>query len=52
MGAAQARSLRRMASTTSSDEKYPGESTEKLLGHLRRSKNNGEFLTNLGREAG
>ena len=44
--------LRRMVSMISSDEKYPGESTEKLLGHLRRSKNNGEFLTNLGREAG
>ena len=44
--------LRRMVAMISSDEKYPGESTEKLLGHLRRSKNNGEFLTNLGREAG
>ena len=43
--------LRRMVSMISSDEKYPGESSEKLLGHLRRSKNNGEFLTNLGREA-
>ena len=43
--------LRRMVSMISSDEKYPGESTEKLLGHLRRSKNNGDFLTNLGRDA-
>ena len=43
--------LRRMVSMISSDEKYPGESSEKLLGHLRRSKNNGEFLTSLGREA-
>ena len=41
-----------MASMISSDEKCPGESTEKLPGRLRRSKNNGEFLTNLGREAG
>ena len=44
--------LRRMVSMISTDEKYPGESSEKLLGHLRRSKNNGEFLTNLGRETG
>ncbi len=42
--------LRRMVSMISSDEKYPGESTEKLLGHLRRSKGNNEFLTNLGRD--
>ena len=41
--------LRRMVSMISSDEKYQGESTEKLLGHLRRSKNNTEFLANLGR---
>ena len=41
--------LRRMVSMFSSDEKYQGESTEKLLGHLRRSKNNTEFLANLGR---
>ena len=41
--------LRRMVSMLSSDEKYPGESSEKLLGHLRRSKNNSEFLSNLGR---
>ena len=34
----------------SSDEKYPGESTEKLLGHLRKSRGNSEFLTNLGRD--
>ena len=40
--------LRRMVSMISSDEKFPGESSEKLLGHLRRSKNNAEFLTNLG----
>ena len=33
-------------------KEYPGESTEKLPGRLRRSKNNGEFLTNMGREAG
>ena len=42
--------LRRMVSMISSDEKYPGESTEKLLGHLRRSKHNSEFLTKLGRD--
>ncbi len=42
--------LRRMVSVISSDEKYPGESSEKLLGHLRRSKNNNDFLTNLGRD--
>ena len=42
--------LRRMVSMISSDEKYPGESTEKLLGHLRKSKNNTDFLTNLGRD--
>ena len=41
--------LRRMVSMLSSDEKYPGESSEKLLGHLRKSKNNSEFLSNLGR---
>ena len=41
--------LRRMVSMISTDEKYPGESTEKLLGHLRKSKNNTEFLANLGR---
>ena len=41
--------LRRMVSMISSDEKYQGESTEKLLGHLRRSKSNTEFLANLGR---
>ncbi len=40
--------LRRMVTMISSDEKYPGESSEKLLGHLRRSKHNAEFLTNLG----
>ena len=42
--------LRRMVSMISSDEKYPGESSEKLLGHLRKSRNNKEFLTNLGRD--
>ena len=42
--------LRRMVSLMSSDEKYPGESTEKLLGHLRKSKNNSEFLASLGRD--
>ena len=42
--------LRRMVSMISSDEKYPGESTEKLLGHLRRSRNNDEFLASLGRD--
>ncbi len=42
--------LRRMFSMISSDEKYPGESTEKLLGHLRKSKNNNEFLSTLGRD--
>ncbi len=42
--------LRRMVSMISSDEKYPGESTEKLLGHIRKSKNNADFLTNLGRD--
>ena len=41
--------LRRMVSMISTDEKYPGESTEKLLGHLRKSKSNTEFLANLGR---
>ena len=41
--------LRRMVSMISTDEKYPGESTEKLLGHLRKSKGNTEFLANLGR---
>ena len=41
--------LRRMVSLMSTDEKYPGESTEKLLGHLRKSKNNTDFLANLGR---
>ena len=42
--------LRRMITMISSDEKYPGESTEKLLGHLRKSRNNSEFLTKLGRD--
>ena len=42
--------LRRMASVISSDEKYPGESSEKLLGHLRKSRNNNEFLSSLGRD--
>ena len=42
--------LRRMVSMISSDEKYPGESTEKLLGHLRKSRGNAEFLSNLGRD--
>ncbi len=42
--------LRRMVSMISSDEKYPGESTEKLLGHLRKSRGNNEFLSNLGRD--
>ncbi len=41
--------LRRMVAMISSDEKYPGESTEKLLGHIRRSRNNNEFLANLGK---
>ena len=42
--------LRRMVSLMSTDEKYPGESTEKLLGHLRKSKNNTDFLASLGRD--
>ena len=42
--------LRRMVAMISSDEKYPGESTEKLLGHIRRSRNNNEFLANLGKD--
>ena len=42
--------LRRMVTMISSDEKYPGESTEKLLGHLRKSRGNTEFLANLGRD--
>ena len=42
--------LRRMVSIISSDEKYPGESTEKLLGHMRRSRNNNEFLATLGKD--
>ena len=41
--------LRRMVSMMSSDEKYPGESNEKMLEFLRKSKNNNEFLNNLGR---
>ena len=41
--------LRRMVSMMSSDEKYPGESNEKMLEFLRKSKNNNEFLANLGR---
>ena len=41
--------LRRMVSMISSDEKYPGESTEQILRHLSKSKNNTEFLANLGR---
>ena len=44
--------LRRMVSMISSDEKYPGESTEKLLGHMRRSRNNNEFLATLGKDMG
>ena len=42
--------LRRMVAMISSDEKYPGESSEKLLGHIRRSRSNNEFLANLGKD--
>ena len=42
--------LRRMAHMISSDEKLYGESAEKLLNHLKKTKNNEEFLANLGRD--
>ena len=42
--------LRRMAHMISSDEKLYGESAEKLLNHLKKAKNNEEFLANLGRD--
>ena len=42
--------LRRMAHMISSDEKLYGESAEKLLNHLRKTKTNEEFLANLGRD--
>ena len=42
--------LRRMVSMISSDEKYPGESTEKIIRHLSKTKNNTEFLATLGRD--
>ena len=42
--------LRRMAHMISSDEKLYGESAEKLLNHLKKTKNNQEFLANLGRD--
>ena len=41
--------LRRMVSMMASSEDYPGESNEKMLESLRKSKNNNEFLSNLGR---
>ncbi len=41
--------LRRMISMMSSSEKYPGESTEQMLGHLRKSRANHEFLANLAK---
>ena len=42
--------LRRMAHMISSDEKLYGESAEKLLNHLKKTKNNEEFLANLGQD--
>ncbi len=42
--------LRRMVSVMSSNEKFPGESSEDLLKHLRKSRSNKDFLANLGRE--
>ena len=42
--------LRRMAHMISSDEKLYGESAEKLINHLKKTKNNQEFLANLGRD--
>jgi transcription termination factor Rho len=42
--------LRRMAQMISSDEKQYGEGTEKLQGHLRKTRNNTEFLANLGKD--
>ena len=42
--------LRRMAQMISSDEKQYGEGIEKLLGHLKKSRSNTEFLANLGKD--
>jgi transcription termination factor Rho len=42
--------LRRMAQMISSDEKQYGEGIEQLLGHLKKSRSNTEFLANLGKD--
>ncbi|HAL47202.1 MAG: transcription termination factor Rho [SAR202 cluster bacterium] len=42
--------LRRMAQMISSDEKQYGEGMEKLLGHLKKSRSNADFLANLGKD--
>jgi transcription termination factor Rho len=42
--------LRRMVSMVSSDTLHASEATEKVLERLRKTKNNKEFLTNLGKD--